>query len=248
LQGTVNFTVAASDACSGLVGAPVVTLTNGSTSETATYVSQSPAGVFNYTWTVAAATVLGTWTATVTAADTAGNVATLYPAFTLSVDTAQVSGQVELEGFVGTGTVPTHTRTVTFVATAGASVLKTWPLTLTNVSGAVFNYTLTQVPLTTTGISAKTDWNLRRKLAVTLVAGQGTANFTVANKLLGGDIDQTAPNFVTFADYLVLASYFGADVSTVPAAAQASISGVRFVNFVDYLVLSRNFGKIGDSQ
>src|SRR5439155_11651878 len=99
---------------------------------------------------------------------------------TLSVTagTKEVTGQVELEGFVGTGTTPLHTRTVTFVASGGASS-QTWVLTLTNTAGAVFSYTLNGVPEGTTAISAKTHWNLRRKLSVTFDSNnQATANFT----------------------------------------------------------------------
>jgi hypothetical protein len=44
---------------------------------------------------------------------------------------------------------------------------------------AVFDFALTNVPPATAAVSAKTDWNLRRKLAVTFDSnGLAVANFT----------------------------------------------------------------------
>src|SRR5205085_5704334 len=134
--GTVNISVAASDNCSLVNGHPSISLTNGVNTATATFVNESPTGTFHYTWTVGPATANGTWTATVAASDLC-NLTTA--AFTLCIDNSLVTGQVELEGFVGTGTIPLHSRTATFVATdapgTGGTVLKTWTLSLTNVSG-----------------------------------------------------------------------------------------------------------------
>lgn len=160
------------------------------------------------------------------------------------MDTSQITGQVELQGFVGTGTVPLNTRTVTFVATGGSST-KTWALPLSNASGAVFNYTLTQVPAGTTGVSAKTDWNLRRKLTVALVNGQATATFTGNSKLLGGDIAPgTRDNTVNSLDRNVLLGQWG---NSTPGNV-ADINGDGSVNSLDRNILLGNWGSSGDDQ
>src|SRR5205085_1021532 len=102
-----------------------------------------------------------------------------------------------------------HARTVTFVATGGAST-KTWVLNLSNASGDTFNYALTDVPVGTTGLSAKTDWNLRRKRAVTPDGnGQAVVNFTGASQLRGGDISGSSgspDNVVNLFDYAQIAA------------------------------------------
>lgn len=155
-----------------------------------------------------------------------------------------VTGQLELQSFVGT------TRTVTFVATGGASN-KTWNSSLT-FSGTprVASYTLTDVPPNTTGISAKSSWNLRRKLAVTFSNGQAVANFTGLNNLLGGDISGTttnAPpnNVVNTIDYIRLRALNG---RTGAAAVPADITGNGSVNVADYIILRANIGRSGSAQ
>ena len=152
------------------------------------------------------------------------------------------TGQVELQNFVGTGTVPKHTRTVTFVATATGSTdaLKTWQLPLFNTDGATMNYTLTDVPVATANISAKTDWSLRRKLVVTKVSGQPTANFTGASRLLGGDLDGS--NMVAFRDLDILATYW------YVATSVADIDGSGIVAMKDLDVLAQNWYLLGDQQ
>jgi len=171
LQGVVTITVVASDNCSLLNGHPSVNLVNGVNTASATFVSGTGTvpDPFIYTWTVGPATANGTWTATVTAADGCNSVSST---FTLCVNKSQITGQLQLESFVGTGTLPTaHTRTVTFVASSGPfgspTVLKTWVVTLSNVTGDTFDYSLSDVPAGTTHLSAKTDWNKRRKLPAT---------------------------------------------------------------------------------
>jgi hypothetical protein len=243
VQGTVNIAVVASDNCNFANGFPTVGLTNGLSGQAATFVNQNPAGTFNYTWAVTPATADGTWSATVTAADYA-NVTT--SGFTVCVDNSQITGQVELQNFVGTGTTPPHTRTVTFVATdaPGANVLKTWVLPLSNSSGAVFNYTLTQVPPNTAGLSAKTMWNLRTKLGVTLVSGQATAYFTGASNLLGGDIAGN-DNRINSADVTAMNNNYGLPM---PGAASADINGDGRVNAADVNFINNNYGAVGDPQ
>jgi hypothetical protein len=230
LQGTVDFTIQASDSCA-LAAAPTLVLTNGAATEIASFAGESPAGSFHYTWSVDdATTVQGTWHATVTAMDNVGNAAT--SAFMLCVDKAQITGQVELESFVGAN------RVVTFTATGGTST-KTWDLPL-NFSGGVATYTLTEVPSGTTGISAKTAWNLRRKLAVTLDSdGQGTANFTASNELRGGDLN--GDNIVNLLDYSILQGNW----HTTNAA--ADIDGSGSVGTLDYSILKNNWRTQGDA-
>jgi hypothetical protein len=168
--------------------------------------------------------------------------------FTTSDVSVRVTGQVELESFLGTGTVPLHTRTVTFVATAAGSTtpLQTWVLALTNVTGAVFNFALTDVPPATAAVSAKTDWNLRRKLAVTFDGnGLAVANFTGGSKLLGGDINTTHDNKINAFDNTLLKNKWGA---LMPGAAPADINGDGNVNAFDNTILKNNWGSTGDAQ
>ena len=243
VQGTVNFSVQANAPCS-LTGHPTVGLTNGAAGELAGFVDENPPGTFNYTWPVTPATANGTWTATVTAAD---STQATTAAFAVCVDTTQITGQVELEGFVGTGTVPAHTRSVTFVATGG-SATRTWSLPLANDFGATFNYTLTEVPPGTTHLSAKTDWNLRRKLAVTLTNAQGVANFSAGSKLLGGDINTQGTshdNIVNGFDRTIL---LGNWFKPAPGNATADINGDGNVNGLDRTRLLGSWFKSGDPE
>jgi hypothetical protein len=235
LQGVVNFAVQASDNCSIVNGHPSIGLVNGVNSDTATFVNEFPAGTFNYTWTVGPSTANGTWTATVTASDLCQNTTSN---ITLCVNQTQISGQLQLEGFVGTATVPAHSRMVHFVATDGsANVLKTWDILVSNASGDTFNYTLTGVPAGTVGLSAKTAWNLRSKVTVTYSVGQGTANFLGAYpgaQLRGGDFD--GDNILTFNDYQALGTFLFS--SGHPSV---DINGDGVINNVDYSIFSGNW-------
>jgi hypothetical protein len=238
LQGTVLISLQASDNC-GLTGQPVITLANGGNSASATFVNESPSGTFNYAWNITASVANGTWTATASASD---GVNSTSATFTLCVHKLQISGSVQLQAFTGTATVPLHTRTITFVATTGATVLKTWVLPLSNASGDSFDFTLTDVPEGTTGLSAKTAWSLRRKLAVPFDAdGQAVVNFTGASLLKGGDL--TGDNLVNLADYAKLVSKW-----LVPLSPVADINGDGAVNVIDYSVLASNWFKAGDPQ
>ncbi len=248
-QGVVNISVQASDNCSLVNGHPDISLVNGTNTDVVVFVSESPSNTFNYVWVVAAGTANGTWTATVLAADLC-NTATAN--FSLCVNKSTVSGAVQLENFKGTGTTPLNSRVVTFVATAGTNVLQTWTLLLTNVAGDTFNYSLTGVPAATTGLSAKTAWNLRSKVAVAFdINNQATGvNFTGGKLLHGGDIDSTglSDNVVNLSDYLVLGNNFFGIVSVTPAAAVADIDGNGEVDLDDYLYIFDNFFTSGDPQ
>lgn len=240
LQGTINISVAASDNCA-LAAPPVIALTNGANTATASFVNESPAGTFNYTWTVASGTAGGTWTATATAADASGN--TSRSTFTVCVlQQSQVTGQVELQSFAGTN------RAVTFVVTSSSNtplLTNTQTLTFSGTPVKLASYTL-NVPLNAANLSAKTAWSLRRRLALTFSSGQATANFSGATKLLTGDITQD--NKVNTSDNNTFKVYNGKLVSTTPAAAQADLTGDGRVNTSDYNVLKGNLGKTGDPQ
>jgi len=159
---------------------------------------------------------------------------------TVTPGTPQLTGQVELDGFVGSGTTPPNARTVTFVATGG-TFTSTWVITLTNTTGAVFDYALTNVPSGTTAISAKTDWNLRRKLSVTFDSNnQATASFTASAKLLGGDLNDD--NVVDSSDSTILTSFLG------QAAASADINGDGMVDETDSSILQTNLNISGDPE
>jgi hypothetical protein len=239
-EGVVSIFVQASASCALVSGHPSVALVSGSDTATATFINESPAGTFNYTWTVTAATANGTWTATVSAAD---NCQTATSSFTLCVSRAQVAGSVQAQGFIG------GNRVVTFVATGGA-LTKTWNLNLTFV-GDTASYVLPDVPSGTTAISAKTAWSLRERLPVTFDAnGQATANFisdgtpgwndATDHYLRGGDF--SGNNIINFQDYSVLGNNFFSFNSI------ADITGDGQVDYDDYFVLVSNWLTAGDPQ
>ena len=154
---------------------------------------------------------------------------------TLTVLACQVSGLVELEAFVGT------TRTVTFKATdSGGVVRKTWNESLNFAGGSLAGYALSDVPLDTVSLSAKTDWNLRRKLGVSFTNNAAAANFTGSHLLPAGDLDNS--NTVNLADYYALASVW---YTSNPAA---DLDGSGFVDMDDYFLLSNHWNQSGDSE
>lgn len=242
LQGVVTITVQASDQCT--LPAPIITLSNGIVGEVATNISEL-AGVYTYEWPVTASTLNGTWDVTVAAYDL-DNVATTN--FTLCVNKSQITGQIELQGFLGTGAGVNHSRLVVFKATTNSptvtNVVATWSMTLTNVSGSTFNYTLTGVPDGVTGLSAKTAWNLRRRIPMTLdVDNQAVVNFVGANIVRGGDIAPTTrDNAVQLQDYLTLLTYW---FTTNPVA---DMDGNGQVTSGDYNILSINWYTTGDPE
>jgi len=234
LQGIVNVTVQASDQC-GLPAAPTITLTNeAAVTESAVFVDESPAGTYNYTWTVLPTTANGNWTATVTASDGANTTTT---SFSLFVNKRQITGQVELEAFVGA------VREVSFVVTNdGSGISKAWTLPLT-FSGGVASYTLTDVPDGVTRLAAWTAWNLRKIEPVALdLDGQDTVIFTGLELIRGGDIDQTdGMNWVNLLDYTVLeANWFTHNEV-------ADITGDGNVDIDDYFILYLNWFTYGDN-
>jgi hypothetical protein len=238
VQGTVTITVSSSDASpsTGLVVPPAVKVTDATAVETV--LTAAGSGPWTYTYTVTPATANGIAAISATISDEVGNSSSASDTF--RVNKNQVTGQVQLQAFTGMGTSPLHARVVKFVATGGVA-RKEWTLALTNVSGAVFDYTLTDVPAGTTGLSADTAWSLRSKLAVALnLDGQATAAFTGADILLGGDLNDD--NIVNILDYSVLkARWF----TTAP---EADVNGDGLVNTLDYSIQKANWFIRGDAE
>jgi len=241
IEGTVNIAVTASDALSGLAGAPVVTVTKGSDALPVTFVNESPAGQFNYTVTFLTTTPVGTWTISATATDKADN-ATVVTG-TLCFD-RKVTGSVSFSTL--SSAAYSITRDVTFAATdGGGAVLKTWTVTVsfTNDTGtrvASGSYALTDVPTTTANLSAKTAWSLRKKLPVALVNGQASG---VDFMLLGGDVNGS--NSVNVLDYSILKTNW---MKEMPGAAVADVNGDGSVGTLDYSIMKDNWFKTGDSE
>jgi len=132
------------------------------------------------------------------------------------------------------------TRTVTFVATGG--VKKTWDIPVVfPADSAVGTFTLTEVPDGTTALSAKTNWNLRRKVACSLDGdGQASADFTGTAKLRGGDIKPD--NYINILDYSVLKSNY------LSSNDVADIDGDGTVGLVDYSLMRSNWFQPGDAE
>ena len=163
--------------------------------------------------------------------------------------TYTISGLVELQPFTGTN------RMVRFVMSAvsgGTTYLQTNDQTLT-FSGGKSPYNL-QVPTTTTHLSAKTAWNLRRRLAVTFTNGATTVNFTNTANLRGGDLATgggtnivDTDNTVASPDYLLLLNTYLQPVTNAPIG-RSDIDGDGAITSVDYLQLLNIYLTTGDPQ
>ena len=127
------------------------------------------------------------------------------------------------------------TRGATLKATdAAGTVLRQWNVTLNLARGAsgfgVAAFTLTNVPPATTHLSAKTAWNLRKRLVVTFTNGSGLADFTGVNRLPSGDLDGS--NQVEYGDFNQLAaSWYTTD-------AASDLNGSSLVDIEDYFMLA----------
>jgi hypothetical protein len=233
VQGRVDIQVDAGDLY-GLPAAPAVNVYDANLVQIpAVFDGQIPYGSGHYFYHVIVPPTAANGLAQIRAAvfDRAGNRTDDLDSFL--IDKNQITGQVELESFGGAS------RMVTFVATNGATFLRSWDLTLTGWASSKTNYTLTNVPDGTTGISAKTAWNLRSKLAVTLVGGQAIADFIGADKLPGGDLNGS--NSVNVLDYSIMKSNWGSG----PAG---DIDGIGGTGFVDYAIMKGNWFKAGDAE
>jgi hypothetical protein len=251
LQGTVNISVDVSDALAGLAGEPAVTVTQGASSLAVTYVDESPAGTFNYTVTIDASTANGTWDIDATATDLAGNSALV--SGTLCVDKNQVTGTVSM--LTQSSASYAFDRDVVFKATdAGGVVLATWTVTvsfvndpdpdadpLTSDGTASGSYTLTQVPDAIAGLSAKTDWSLRKKELASLDgSGQAVVDITVP----GGDLNGS--NSVNILDYsLMKTNWMG---NHDPLDPVADVNGDGVTGSLDYSLMKSNWFQVGDPE
>ena len=156
-----------------------------------------------------------------------------------------VTGQVELDGFVGPAHDGTGTRLVTLKATDDAgSILHQWSLPLNfarvTASASVASFTLPDVPLGATHLSAKTAWNLRKRLLLNFSGGQASADFTGVSRLPGGDIDGS--NQVDLADFTQLSAFW----YTTDAASDINASGL--VDIEDYFILASRWYQGGDAE
>jgi hypothetical protein len=182
-----------------------------------------------------------TWfviTRTYQASDSCGNVATCTQTITVH-GLAQISGTVSYSTL--SSSAYTVSRQVVFKATDGqGTVLKTWTVNVefVNANGtATGSYLLTDVPVETANLSAKTAWHLRQKLAVQFdQSGQAEVNF----QLLGGDLNGS--NSVNIQDYAVLRAHWQTD------HAVADINGDGMVQLLDYTLLRTNWFKVGDEE
>ena len=153
-----------------------------------------------------------------------------------------ITGQVELDGYDLQSSFPpratSHARTVVFIATSqDDTILKTWNSSLSNESGADFNYSLNDVPFGTIALSAETSWNMRVKLPAVFSNNQTAINFTGTNKLLGGDFNSS--DSIDGQDYETLKQYY----NTVNSI--ADINGDGVVNIDDYGIFWRNCTALG---
>ena len=156
-------------------------------------------------------------------------------------------GAVALEGYLGPARDGNGVRVVTFTATDDfGTPLGAWDLALTFAPGSdgygVAVYAITNLPALTTHLSAKTAWNLRRRLELAFTDAQATANFTGSALLLGGDINAHGPNRVDIEDYFQLA---GAWYSHLP---ESDIDGSGLVDLDDYFLLASHWYMEGDPQ
>ena len=185
----------------------------------------------------------GTNTVTCTAWDNAGN--TNACAFTVEVKQGQrISGRLALEGYVGPGRDGRGLRPVTFTATDDATnVLMSWTVTLEFAPDAhgygVASFTVTNPPAGTTHLSAKTAWQLRKRLAMSFPSGEASADFTGDNMLPAGDLDGSGT--VDLDDYFILAAAWD------QADAAADIDGSGRIDLDDYFLLANRWSEQDDA-
>ena len=186
---------------------------------------------------------LGTTVVQCTATDASNNTAGCQ--FSVEVRTLlQATGHVALEGYVGPDHNGYGTREVVFKATDDATnVLAIWTNSLSfapdGTGYGVAPFTLANLPVGTTHLSAKTAWNLRKRLAVSFTDNMATAEFTSANELLGGDI-HGSNDLVDVEDYFQLAAAW------YQVNASSDIDGSGLVDVDDYFILASHWYDEGD--
>jgi hypothetical protein len=240
VQGTVTIHVTAGDNCGLSPAVPAVTVLDAGGNPLAVVADgESPPGTFNYHAMVTSATANGLAVITATANDGTGNETGDTDTFLINKN--QITGTVSFSTLSSASYG--FSRDVVFVATdSGDAVLKTWTLALafTNDTGtqvAAGSYVLSDVPDGTAQLSAKTDWHLRRREAVSLdTDGQASAAFV----LLGGDIKPD--NFVNILDYSVLKNNWNS------TNAVADVNGDGQVQGLDYSLVKTNWFVRGDAE
>ena len=151
-----------------------------------------------------------------------------------------IAGLFILEGYAGPTGNGGGTRPVIFTATdASGKPLAIWNESLT-FAGGVAPYTLTNVPAGTANLSAKTDWNLRKRLPVAFGPCAATVSFTGPNALPAGDLDNS--NVVDIQDYYRLAAAW-----YQPNEA-ADLDGSGLVDLDDYFLLVSRWSMQGDPE
>ena len=163
----------------------------------------------------------------------------------LTVQTYQLTGQVELESYLGPAQNGYGTRVATFTATDNDNhVLARWDIPLDLSPGlaraGVASFTLTNVPPATANLSAKTAWHLRKRLAVAFTGFEAVANFNGASRLPAGDLDGS--NWVDLGDYAQLAAAW---YTSDPAA---DLDGSGLVDILDYFTLASHWAQPGDPE
>jgi hypothetical protein len=212
------------------------TVLNSWTVSAAVLPANDPLGVVTYTVTLAVPPTAtnGLYTVTASVRDRSGNwsAATVLGDFQIATE---LLATVELEGFTG------GPRDVVFTATdAGGATLASWTksVVFTGTTGSV---NLEDVPAATAGLSAKTAWNLRSKVApVFTPEGVGTAALTGGDKLPGGDLN--GDNQVNTLDYSILRFHW------LTASPAADITGDALTNLTDFNILQANFYSAGDPE
>ena len=237
IQGTGTIVVEATDALAGLVGPPEVevTLADG-TVEAATFIAEGPAGRYRYEWSVDAGTPNGPAAIAAVAEDRAGNIGGATGE--IRVNKNRITGTIELDRFDGSAV--DFSRLVTFVA-SGATT-RSQEVTVVGFSNHMADYVVDDVPDLATRLSAKTAWNLRRRLTVTLDAdGQASGvDFVGPKRLLGGDLN--GDNLVNLQDYARL------KLAWLTAEPSADIDGDGMASVFDYVIMKLAWYLAGEPQ
>jgi len=243
-QGTVTFTVDATDALAGIDDAdviltltlksdPGVTLTSVLAGKTAMEVGGVAWTRYTFTTEIVPGTVNGVYEAVAKVLDRSGNLSDeLIGEFTVQKN--QVAVTVQLQG----GAAGPFTRDVVFTAATGAlGELKVWTKAVEFTDG-VGTVTLLEAPDGMVYLDAKTDWTLRVRVGCAPDGdGQSTAAFTDSSQLPGGDLN--GDNRVNMLDYAIL-RYFWYTAET-----KADITGDSSVNLSDFNVLQSNWYGMG---
>jgi hypothetical protein len=247
VPGVVHVVVEANDVVAGLAGPPDVNFAG----IAAQYVGETSGGsvcgrTFCYEVVIGACTPPnGEYKVAACATDRAGSAACdeFSP---VKINANEITGVIELEGLAPpAGGV---NRRVVFVGT-GDAVRKVWNVDVNFPAGSSKGqYTLADVPDGVTALSAKTTWNLRRKIAVAALepCGRQVVDF-VGNegKLWAGDskygtlMDDNMVDVLDFAVWMICLSN-GSDA--------ADWNGDGKIDLLDYDLYSGNFFKTGDPE